>query len=185
MRGTRALVRMVVAAAVMAGVVTLPVMAQASCEVNNQASCTVGGDATHAITITVHTVVRLATPSTTITLPTQPGGTTTGTFFGTVLGVPFLVRSNTSYALAVSSSQAIWSSSGPQARSDKPRGDLQFSGNSGSGFQDMSATPTQFYTGVAESDAAQRMLYLQVRYNWALDTPGSYSLPISVVITAP
>src|SRR5690606_37889577 len=101
----------------------VPLAAQANCEVNNQASCTVGGNAAHGITITIHTVVRLSTPTTSITLPTQAGGGGVGTYYGTELMVPFLVRANTAYALTVSSSQAIWSSSGTGARTDKPRAD--------------------------------------------------------------
>jgi hypothetical protein len=161
------------------------VRGQGSCEVNNQTTCTVGGDATHAITITVHAAVRLSTPSTSLTIPTPTGGNLTNPFFGAELFVPFLVRANLAYALSVSSSQATWTASGVGARPNKPREDLQFSATSGSGFADMSATPAQFYSGSAESDAAQRPLYLRVRYTWGLDTPGGYSLPITVVITAP
>jgi hypothetical protein len=159
--------------------------AQGNCEVNNQTTCTVGGDATHAITITVHAAVRLSTPSTALTIPTPTGGNVTNPFFGTELLVPFLVRANRSYALAVSSSQATWTASGVGARANKPRADLQFSATSGSGFADMTGTPAQFFAGSAESDAAQRPLYLRVRYTWGLDTPGGYSLPITIVITAP
>jgi hypothetical protein len=184
-RDGRWAVLVAVSGGLLLGVLATPAGAQGSCEVNNQASCTVGGDATHAITITVNTAVRLSTPSTSLTLPTQTGGLGANPYFGSELAVPFLVRANTSYTLAVSSSQALWTASGVGARANKPRADLQISPTSGSGFADISATPAQFYAGSAESDAAQRMLYLRVRYTWGLDTPGGYSLPITVVIAAP
>jgi hypothetical protein len=171
--------------------ITLPLVAAVadaqSCEVNNAASCTVGGDAAHSITITIHTAVRLSTPSTSLTMPVPPtSGLSVNPFFGTQLAVPFLIRANRSYALTVLSASATWTASGVGARANKPRADLQFSGTSGSGFADMTGTPTQFGSGTAaDTDVVTKFLYLRVRYTWNLDTPGGYTLPITVAITAP
>jgi hypothetical protein len=177
--------RVAIAAVLAATVLGAPVVAEAqgTCEVNNQASCTVGGDATHAITITIVPAVRMSTPSTTVTLP-MPDAANFTAGSGATLAVPFQIRSNTTYTLAVHGTASIWTNSGVGSRANKPLADLEFQVMPGATWTDMTTTPTQFENGTATA-ATTKNLNLRVTYSWALDTPGSYSIPVQVTVTAP
>jgi hypothetical protein len=157
--------------------------AQGTCQFNNQSSCTVGGDAAHSITVTIVPAVRLSTPSTTVNL-LAPDASSFNAGVGTGLAVPFQTRANTNWTVAVHSTATLWTNSGVGSRADKPRADLQWSTALGGSYTSMTGTPATFGSGSATATTTTN-LFLRVVYSWALDTQGSYTLPLTITVTAP
>ncbi len=157
--------------------------AQGTCEVNNQASCTFGNDASHAITVTITAAVGMATSASSVTIPT-PDGNSFANGFGNPALLGVTVRANQGWTLSIRSTQALWNFAGAEARSDRPAADLQWGTLVGGPFTDMTTTNVSMSSGAA-SGAAVINLYLRARYSWALDGPGTYSLPIQLTLTAP
>jgi hypothetical protein len=157
--------------------------AQGSCEVNNQASCFFGNTATFGINLTVTAAVRLATSTTDVSLAT-PTGTSFEAGFGagTLLGLN--TRANTNWVVTVNATTALWSAVGPLARADRPAADLQWATVVGGPYTDMTTSPVTLASGGATGGTGLD-LYLRARYAWILDTPGDYSLPVQLTITAP
>lgn len=150
---------------------------------NNRATCVVGGTATYGMNLTVTTVVRLQLPSAVV-----PLGTATATEFaagfGTAALTPLVVRANRSWTVTLRSTAGTWTGTGPQARANKPVGDLQWGTAAGGPFTAMSTTGATVGTGTATAGTTVN-LYLRSVYVWTLDTPGAYSLPLQLTITAP
>lgn len=157
--------------------------AQLTCTANLVANCTLGGAASAGMTITIPTVARVTVASSTVALP-APTEASYNTGFGSPGSVSFEVRANAAWTVVISSASALWSFSPPSARNNKPRADLQWSLNSGGPYTDISASLVTFASGAATNSSIQT-LYLRSKYNWTLDLPGSYSLPVSIVLTAP
>jgi hypothetical protein len=157
--------------------------AQGVCEANNQASCAVGGDATHAITVTISTVARLSSASSTITIPV-PSTTSFANGFGTPVATVLALRSNTSYAVAISAASATWTGVPGSAWQTKPAGDLEWSLDPAGPFVSVTTTPVSVSTGSATGNGVLTV-YLRSRFVWASDVPGSYSLPVRFTLTAP
>jgi hypothetical protein len=157
--------------------------AQGSCEVNNQATCTAGGDAAHSITVTISVATRLTVPATIVAVP----GPTSANYevgFGTAVNVPVSVWANSGWAIALSTGTPLWSGTPGSARQDKPAADLQWGTTSIGPFTDASTTPVSVQTG-APIGGGVVPLFLRARFQWALDTPGSYEIPVQLTITAP
>lgn len=157
--------------------------AQGNCSVNNRNNCVLGGTAGYGMNLTVTTVVRVQIPSATLAL-----GTATAAEFNAGFGTPILapvnIRANLSWTLTLRSTAATWTGVGVQARANKPVGDLQWGTAVAGPFTDLTTANATIGTGAATGGAAVN-LYLRTRYTWTLDTPGSYSLPLQLTITAP
>ncbi len=170
--------------ALAAGVlVARPAAAQLTCTVSAIASCLVGGTAGAAINITISTVARVTLASSTVSMP-APTETSYNTGFGSPGSVGFEVRTNAAWTLVISSSSTLWGFSPPTARTDKPRADLQWGLVSGGPYTDVSGTLTTLASGAATNSSVQT-LYLRSKYSWLLDKPGSYTIPVSITLTAP
>lgn len=163
--------------------VSAPLAAQGTCEFNNQSSCTVGADATHAITITITPAARLSVASVSVQLP-GPSASSFTTGFGDAAGVGTTVRSNTSWAVTIFATDALWTALPVSARQDKPASDLQFATALGGPFTDISTSPQSLRSGGATGTEAFT-LYLRTKYAFTLDSPGTYSIPLNLVISAP
>lgn len=158
-------------------------VAQGNCEVNNQASCTVT-NAAFTITLTVSRAARLTMPSTTAALPT-PSALAGDGAGGVALNFSPTVQSNTPWSLSISASSATWSGVPVSARQDKPSTDLEWSLNGSTGWNALTTVSASLYSAQPATNAAAFPLYLRVRYWFILDTPGSYTLPVQVLFTAP
>ncbi len=159
------------------------VEAQGTCEVNNQASCIVAGSATQALFITVTKAAKIDVPIGNIVLPV-PESTALSTGFGVPVLASVTVSSNVPWSVAVNAAATIWTATPGTARQTKPAVDLQWGLSAGGAFSSFTAAPVTVTTGVAGGGLIVP-LYLRVRYDFGLDRAGSYSLPLSIVFTAP
>jgi hypothetical protein len=176
-RGTMALV--VGAIAVAAGRT-----AQAQCTANGApATCSVPG----SVSMTAGRVVRLqvSAGSTALTAPT-PADFDAG--FNSTTGPTVTVSANAPWTLQLRSSTATWAaantSPGAPARAAKPAGDLKWSTSPSGAFSALGTADATLVSGSATASAATT-LYFQTLYDWALDTPGNYSLTVVLTLTAP
>ena len=157
--------------------------AQATCEVRSANVCVAGGTSATSITITVTEATRVTMASSSVSLP-APTESSYNTGFGGPGSVQFEVRSNTNWAVAISSSATAWTGSPLSARQDKPATDLQWSLNSGGPFTDVTSSLATISTGAATASTL-RTLFLRSKYAWATDRPGSYTIQVQIVLTAP
>ncbi len=171
--------------ALLALVAAWPAEAQLSCTRNNRGTCTVGGtNGTIALNITVTRAVRMSLGSTTVTL-TQPGAAEFDAGFGQTAAPTFVVKANAPFSVSLRSTQATWTASPAPARANKPVTDLQWGVAVGGPFTNVTTTAVTIHTGGAASAGTTIPLQFRVRYDWLLDTPGTYSLPLQLTITAP
>lgn len=161
----------------------VPARAQVNCTLNNVSTCTAGGTAATAITITISTVARLTSPTGTLTLP-QPNVTQFEAGTGSPLSVALNVRANTSWALTIRAGATTWTGSPASAWQSKPVGDLEWATSSGGPYTSMTTTPVALANGSATASAAPP-LFLRGRFNWVQDRPGNYSIPVQVILTSP
>jgi hypothetical protein len=94
------------------------------------------------------------------------------------------LRSNTSYAVAISAASATWTGVPGSAWQTKPAGDLEWSLDPAGPFVSVTTTPVSVSTGSATGNGVLTV-YLRSRFVWASDVPGSYSLPVRFTLTAP
>lgn len=157
---------------------------QTRCEVNNQASCTIQ-DPTMTITLNISRAARLSVGGTTLALPLPSALAPDGS-----PGVPAVyavtIQSNTNWSLGLQAIDALWSGTPiSTARQDKPASDLQWNNPALNGsFLDVGLTNTTIGSGVATA-ATVVSLNLRVRYSFGLDLPGTYTLPLQLLLTAP
>ncbi|MFL5483396.1 MAG: hypothetical protein ACJ8AK_14540 [Gemmatimonadaceae bacterium] len=147
------------------------------------ANCSQAG----SVTMTAGRVVRLqmSAGSTSLTAPT------TADFdagFNSSTGPTLTVSANAAWTLNIRAASADWTgtntTTGVAARINKPAGDLKWSISSGGIFSALSATDASLVNGSATANSATT-LYFQTAYDWALDTPGNYSLSIVLTLTSP
>ena len=163
---------------------TMSSSVQAQCTANGILdSCGVPG----SVSLIAGRVVRLqmSAGSTSLSAPT------TADFdagFNATTGPTLTVSGNAPWTLHVRSTTAFWSatntSPGAPARTTKPAGDLSWSTSSNGAFNALTTSDASLFTGPATASNATT-LYFQTLYNWALDTPGNYSLSIVLTLTAP
>ncbi len=144
--------------------------AQQTCD--GGATCSLSVSAT----ATMNSVARLSisTATTTLTTPTSSD-------FGTAAGVStsgptITVKANTGYTLTASTASS-WSGTG---NNGKPLTDLKMSVNSGS----VVAIGQVAHTSTGTAGTTYTIGYNTI-YNWAVDTPGTYSLVVNYTLTAP
>lgn len=161
-----------------------PLASQGNCNVpNGNGNCVIADNATQSATITITRAVRLslANSGVALELPT-PADFDAG--FGQTVGPALTIKANTGWNIAIRSLQASWSATGPDARAGKPRSDLQWGISPAGPFTDVTATDVTMQTGAATAGTFTT-LYWRVKYSWLLDTPGSYTLPLQLTLTAP
>jgi hypothetical protein len=158
--------------------------AQAQCTASGApASCSVPG----SVSLTAGRVVRLqvSAGSTALTAPT-PADFDAG--FNLTTGPTVTVSANAPWTLQLRASTATWAatntSPGTPARAAKPASDLKWGTSPAGGFSSLGATDATLVSGSATAGAATT-LYFQTLYDWALDTPGNYSLTVVLTLTAP
>jgi hypothetical protein len=158
--------------------------ANAQCSVSGTpSSCSVPG----SVSMTAGRVVRLqmSAGSTSLTAPT------TADFdagFNSTTGPTLTVSANAAWTLHIRAAAAVWTATntttGVVARVNKPAADLKWSTASGGTFTALSASDANLVSGTATASNATT-LYFQTLYDWALDTPGNYSMSIVLTLTSP
>jgi hypothetical protein len=159
------------------GIVAVPASAQ--CTVNAiPASCT----QSRTVQITVRRTIR---PTVTPSVVTAPGPTATdfNAGFQVVTGPTVNIRSNANWTLRIRSTSTTWAASGG-ARTNKPRADLLWSTTGGPPFTAMSGTLTTIASGTRTGGSNVAVTY-RINWFWALDRPGTYTLPIQFNLIAP
>lgn len=160
--------------------------------ISASAQCTASGTPANcsqpgSVSMTAGRVVRLqmSAGSTSLTAPT------TADFdagFNSSTGPTLTVSANAAWTLNIRAASAAWTGTnttpGVAARTNKPAGDLKWSTSSNGIFRALSATDASFVNGTATASSATT-LYFQTVYDWALDTPGNYSLSIVLTLTSP
>lgn len=157
-----------------------------------KAQCTASGSPANcgqagSVSMTAGRVVRLqmSAGSTSLTAPTT---TDFDAGFNSTTGPTLTVSANAAWTLSIRASSAVWTATntttGVVARTNKPSGDLKWSTSSGGVFTALSATDASLVAGSATASNATT-LYFQTVYNWALDTPGNYSLSVVLTLTSP
>ena len=130
-------------------------------------------------------LLQMSATSTTLTAPV-PADFDAG--FNTTTGPTFTVRANAPWTLSLRSAAALWSatntSPGAPARTDKPAADLQWSTSSGGAFTALTIADVRLINAPATAGSVTT-LYLRTLYDWVLDAPGNYSLPIVLTLTSP
>jgi hypothetical protein len=108
--------------------------------------------------------------------------------FNATTGPTLTVSANAPWTLHLRSTAAFWSatntSPGAPARTIKPAGDLSWSTASNGTFSALTTSDANLVTGPATASNVTS-LYFHTLYDWALDTPGSYSMSIVLTLTAP
>ena len=137
---------------------------------------------TRSWSVVVQPTVRVTVPQAVVTL-TNPDATDFTNGFSIAFGHSAVINANSSWQLLISSSQALWTA-GAGGRSDKPQGDLLWGLSSGGSFTAVTGSPTQVTTGSA-TNATSVSIYYKVLWVWNLDIPGTYSLPVTLTISAP
>jgi hypothetical protein len=171
-------------AACAAGVLTVPSLSQAQCSANGSpASCGAAGN----VVMTAGRVVRLqlSASSTALTAPT------TADFdagFNATTGPTLTVSANGAWRLHLRASSAVWTATntapGAPARTSKPAGDLRWSLASNGAFSALTTSDASMLTGPATANSGAT-LHFRTLYDWALDTPGNYSLSVVLTLTSP
>jgi len=165
------------------GIVSATSLAQ-NCTANGApANCGVPG----SVSMIAGRVVRLqmSAGSTALTAPT------TADFdagFNSTTGPTLTVSANAAWTLHIRAASAVWTATNTSptapARTNKPAGDLKWSTVSTGGFAALTTSDASLFGGSATASNATT-LYFQTLYDWALDTPGSYSLSIVLTLTSP
>jgi len=172
------------ALALLMGLSALPDAAGAQCSATGGGdSCTQPG----SVSMTAGRVVRLqmGAGSTALTAPTT---TDFDAGFNATTGPSLTVSANAPWTLSLRSTGTFWSatntSPGAPARTTKPAGDLTWSTASNGTFLALSTSDATLVSGAATASSATT-LYFQTLYDWALDTPGNYSLTVVLTLTSP
>lgn len=168
----------------LAVVLALPgtLAAQGSCTRNGNGTCVVGGTATYGLTLTITKAARLLVSANSIALPT-PTVPQYDAGVGTAASIGIIVRANTPWSLGVRAQSATWTAS-LGGRVDKPVGDLQYASALAGPYTDATTSVVTFVSGTATASGTFT-LFARVKYNWTLDPPASYSIPIELTLTAP
>jgi hypothetical protein len=130
-------------------------------------------------------LLQMNSASTALTTPT-PADFDAG--FNSTTGPILTVSANAAFTLSMRSGATFWTatntSPGAPARTTKPAGDLKWSKVSTGPFNALTTADITLTTGAATASNVTT-LYFQTLYDWLLDTPGNYSLPVVLTLTSP
>lgn len=156
-----------------------PAWTQTTCNATGiPSSCTTS----NTLQITTQTTARVTVTPTSFNFG-NPTANDYNQGFTQALGHAVQVKVNNSWTLSISSSQATWTATGG-ASPTKPRSDLQFATSSGGPYTAMPGAATSLATGTATASTTVNVWY-RVLWSWTLDIPGTYALPVVLLISAP
>lgn len=162
---------------------SVPAAAQGSCQLNGWASCTVGGDATHSITVTITSVAAMQLAGGTVALPTPDHLAYSAGFSGTG-SVSYSIKANDPWTITISGASAFWTATPVSARQNKPISDLQFATAPAGPWADLATGQVTLASGAASAGTILS-LYLRSKLSYAVDNVGDYSAQVNLTITAP
>jgi len=170
--------------AISLGALSVPRLSFGQCTANGAAAnCSVPG----SVSMTAGRVVRLqmSAGSTALSAPT------TSDFdagLNSTTGPTLTVSANAAWTVHIRAGSAVWTATNTSptapARTNKPAGDLKWSTASNGAFAALTTSDANLFGGSATASIATT-LYFQTLYDWALDTPGNYSMSIVLTLTAP
>jgi hypothetical protein len=170
--------------AILLAAAIVPRLSLAQCTANGApANCSVPG----SVSMTAGRVVRLqlSAGSTALTAPT-PSDFDAG--FNSTTGPTLTVSANAPWTLHIRAVSAVWTATNTSptapARTNKPAGDLKWSTASNGAFAALTTSDASLFGGSATANSATT-LYFQTLYDWALDTPGNYSMSVVLTLTSP
>lgn len=156
--------------------------AQGNCQRNGNGSCQVGATASYGLTLTITKASRVTVSTVTVSLP-APGVSDYDAGIGSNGTLGVLVQANTPWSVAIAAVNATWTAS-LGGRANKPAGDLQWATAIGGPWLDMTTVNASINSGTATAGTNFTM-HFRVKYDWTLDSPASYNLPLRLVLTAP
>lgn len=155
-------------------------------------SCNAGGSPANcnvpaSVSMTAGRVVRLLMSTGSTALAT-PNTADFDAGFNATTGPSLTISANAPWTLHIRANSAVWTatntSPGAPARINKPAGDLQWSTAPNGSFAALTTSDANLVTGTATASAATT-LYFQTLYDWAVDSPGNYSLTVVLTLTVP
>jgi hypothetical protein len=158
--------------------------AQTQCTATNTSCSNAVGSLQITITIANTFEMSLSNATTALSTPTT---STYNAGFAEDAGPTATIRSNAPWTLSISALTPTWSAVNTEiepARVNKPASDLAWGLSSLGPFTDLTTNPVQVGSG-PRTLAATISLFYRTRYQWDLDTPGIYSLPVVFTIVAP
>jgi hypothetical protein len=172
-------------AALVAGLWGRSVAAQSSCTRNGTSgSCTIGNNATYSIRLTITRAVRLELSGTGGVALNAPTADDFVAGVGQTTGPIVTVKSNSAWTVSLRSTNLLWTGVGPWARTDKPVGELRWATAPAGSYVPMTTAPATVLSGAATA-GTNVTLYFRVTYAFLSDPPGTYSLPLVLLITSP
>jgi hypothetical protein len=176
---------------VVAGVFTLGLVlsADAGAQALTGPTCSAGGPACgHTLNATVPTLVTLTLENNATAL-----GNITAAHFDNgqqVAGPLFDVKANRGYSITLASVNAAFTATGG-ANAAKSAGDARWARTTAAAgcaspgaYTPITTTAVGVYTGTA-GNAPRQQLCFDIVWNYASDTPGGYTLPLNVSVSAP
>ena len=155
-----------------------------------QTGCTASGipsSCTTAMTLqlTQRATIRATVSPTSFSFSVTPSDYNQG--YTQSLGHSVTVQSNTTWTLSIRSSQTSWTGTGG-ARVNKPRTELQWATSAGGPYTatpgNTAATALTVTTGTASAGTVVS-IYYRILWSWTLDTPGTYTVPVILLLAAP
>lgn len=154
-----------------------------SCEQTGTGSCAISVSLAAAIPFAAQlTVSSASTAFGTIGPSTLAAGSTSGTLSAT--GPTISAIANFGYAVTLKAAASAWSYTGTSTDPAKPVSDLRFRLVTTGPFTTLTTGGTQILSGSAGTSSSTAT-FLQSLWNWTTNPPGTYSLPLSVTLTAP
>jgi hypothetical protein len=139
------------------------------------------------VVLTANGLVSLQTSSAATTLPPPSAADYNAGFNGTV-GPTLTIAANQAWTVYIRAAAPLWTATNTSgslaARATKPAEDLGWSTASNGVFTPLSTTDVKVVSGPASGENIAT-LYFRAVYNWRLDTPGNYSLPLLLTLTSP
>jgi hypothetical protein len=158
--------------------------AQTQCTANPTTCSNAVGSLQITITIANTFEMSLSNATTSLSIPTTA---TYNAGFAENAGPTATIRSNAAWTLSISAVAPTWGAVNTEAepaRQNKPASDLAWAVSSLGPFTDLTISPVQVASG-PRTLASSISLFYRTRYQWDLDTPGIYSLPVVFTIVAP
>lgn len=151
------------------------------------AQCTAGGipsscTQTRTLQFTALHAVRVTVAPTSFSFSVTPSDYNQG--YTEALGHAVTVLANAPWTLAISSTSATWNAVGAGARAAKPRSDLRWDTAITGPYTPMTGTAVTIASGNPTNGTLVNVWY-HILWAWNLDTPGTYTLPVVLTITAP
>lgn len=160
------------------------VEAQGSCSRSGAGNCSTSASNGNVTEGTIARAVQaVITAGSTASVTATSAAYNTG--YAEFQGATITVRANKAWNLTISTSASTWTNSGTGSRATKPAADLLWATSQAGTYTALSATATTVTSGAAATAGTTVNLWHRAKLSWTADTPGTYTLPVTVTLTAP